>query len=373
MYFYFKSLCLLQRFRKKTRSRGGKEIDSRSAYSTMRPPSNRSNDFRGYEVPDYENDDYRGSRCQLDSAMSSTTPVRTYSTIDRCTKERFDFDYENSNSVEAAREFSRSNRDVYYAANQADSFQSSFAQDAGQQANSGVPRPLSARTAATTPGPSKGNYDENEEQQGFESDFNSSSNGKQLRFSNDFSSDKERHHHANVHQALAQNQQPPPAQQLSVASMPTVDRRTPPTPSVTAAAAQKLRFDETVTVTKFDRNAEQMFDDDDFSKADFTFAHDDQWASKKGKLLPHTTTQQMLHQHDHRPSRGQQDLIKKSESVNIFAKREIDPFENDDFFNVTNEQVGGATDAHDGGCSEETRNGNGFNWDKNFAKFDDNM
>lgn len=344
-------------FRKKTRTRSGKEIDSRSAYSTMRPPSNRSTEFRGYEPPDYENDDYRGSRRKLDSAMSGNGG-RNYATMDRRSKERFDFDYENSNSIEGSREFSRSNRDVYYATN-ADTFES-FSHDSSQQQQqpgSALQRPTSARITA---GQTKGNFDDNE-QQGFESDFNSSSNGKLLRFSNDFS-DKERHP---VHHSQQQ-----PQKQLSVASV-VVDRNTPPTSST---SAQKLRFDETVTVTKFDRNADQMFEDDDFSKAEFTFPNDDHWhpqVQKKSKLKPHTT-QQMLQQPDHRPTRSQQDLIKKSESVNIFAKREIDPFENDDFFNVANDQPSsGALNPVDG--SEENRNGNGFNWEKNFAKFDDNM
>lgn len=320
----------------------------------MRPSSNRSSEFRGYEPPEYENEDYRGSRRKLDSAMSGSGG-RNYSTVDRRSKERFDFDYENSNSIEGSREFSRSNRDVYYAAND-DTF-GSFSHDPAPQvgAGSALQRPTSARI--TSSGPTKGNF-EDKEQQGFDSDFNSSSNGKLIRFSNDFS-DKERHPQTANH----------PQQQLSVANV-VVDRNTPPTSS---ASAQKLRFDETVTVTKFDRNADQMFEDDDFSKADFTFSNDEQWqpqSQKKSKLKPAHTTQQMLQQPDHRPTRSQQDLIKKSESVNIFAKREIDPFENDDFFNVGNDQP----PQHDAvGGPEENRNGNGYNWEKNFAKFDDNM
>lgn len=55
---------------------------------------------------------------------------------------------------------------------------------------------------------------------------------------------------------------------------------------------------------------------------------------------------------------GRQENIKKSDSVNIFARKtDEDPFANDDFFN----------------SGEEKNTEDPFEWDKNnFANFDDN-
>lgn len=57
---------------------------------------------------------------------------------------------------------------------------------------------------------------------------------------------------------------------------------------------------------------------------------------------------------------GREKDIRKSESVNIFAKKSDDPFEDDDFFK-----------SGDGGGSEEQKDN--FNWNHNFAKFDNNI
>lgn len=166
-----------------------------------------------------------------------------------------------------------------------------------------------------------------EEEQGFESDFNSpppSNSGKIFRFSNDFS-EKET--------SSRQLKQQPIKSNSSFSNTPN---------------SAKLRFDENVTISKFDSSPAQMFEDD-FSKAEFSFENEDKWNSE----LPKKNLKQPKSYEN----------IKKSESVNIFAKKTIDPFEDDDFFK-TNEE-----NESDGVGSKPDP----FQWNKNFAKFDENI
>jgi disabled homolog 2 len=128
----------------------------------------------------------------------------------------------------------------------------------------------------------------------------------------------------------------------------------------------KLRFNETVKVAKFDKDkttttptpiAATSFEDDFSSKTSFD-EMEDQWNPEIPKKNNNSSK---LRQQQHNK---QQDNIKKSESINIFAKK-IDPFD-DPFF-------------------EESKNGNGsdnnnsargsggdFGWNRSFANFEDN-
>ncbi|KAL7051363.1 hypothetical protein ACKWTF_004443 [Chironomus riparius] len=120
---------------------------------------------------------------------------------------------------------------------------------------------------------------------------------------------------------------------------------------------QKLRFNENVSVSKFDKNAssQQMFEDDFLQS----------WTPSEAP--PTVGGTQMQSSLKKTAVKGnvvftRQENIKKSDSVNIFARKsDEDPFENDDFFS------GG-----DGG--NEKPEEDPFHWDSknNFANFDDN-
>ncbi|KAG4073767.1 hypothetical protein HA402_000991 [Bradysia odoriphaga] len=269
-----------RRFRKKMRSRGKDlPIDGRAnnyASTTMRyPPAHRSSELE-YEVADYENEpNYRMSRRKQEA-------LRTMTAERRKKDSSFSFD----RNMESMHKFSKSSRDVYYPDDQ-------YVDDGPKSARSRneyeyddyeeTPRSMNS---------GKFTFDD---EQGFESDFNSPSNGKSLRFSNDFS-EKETPR-LNTH---------------------SVQKSVTPNAEVTPTISQKLRFDDKITVSKFD-----LFEDDDFSKAEFSFENEDQWVAELPKKNLKTTAKR-------------QDNIKKSESVNIFAKKQEDPFEDDDFFAETN-------------------------------------
>lgn len=115
------------------------------------------------------------------------------------------------------------------------------------------------------------------------------------------------------------------------------------------SSQQKLRFNENVSVSKFDAEAssQQMFEDDFLEwPAEQTLSAGANIQSSL-KKVPGT-----FGRHEH---------IKKSDSVNIFARKsDEDPFENDDFFNEGNEQDDNGRDEQD------------FQWStkNNFANFD---
>lgn len=132
---------------------------------------------------------------------------------------------------------------------------------------------------------------------------------------------------------------------------------------------QKLRFNDKIKVSKFKTNFGEdeppedepvdnsdMFEDD-FSKVTLTSEEleaMDQWNEElpvRRGPKPNNTGEISA------------DNIRKSESVNIFAKKYEDPFEDDDFFNATNEN---------GDSKVKPPPPDPFNWDNNFAKFDDN-
>ncbi|XP_034656650.1 protein disabled isoform X3 [Drosophila subobscura] len=142
------------------------------------------------------------------------------------------------------------------------------------------------------------------------------------------------------------------------------DMEAPPT--ATPPITQKLRFDDNVKISQFDDAAFE----DDFAKASFDFEKEQQTvgtaATAAGGAAALTRKQNM------RTSKLQQrqELIKKSESVNIFAKKQEDPFEDDEFFKSPDQDE--PQKDNDG---EAAHSNNKFQWneDENFAKFDENM
>ncbi|XP_032309547.1 protein disabled isoform X6 [Drosophila ananassae] len=135
---------------------------------------------------------------------------------------------------------------------------------------------------------------------------------------------------------------------------------TPPTS--TPPITQKLRFDDNVKVSQFDDAAFE----DDFAKASFDF--------EKEQVTGAGGAGAMSRKQNMRTSKLQQrqELIKKSESVNIFAKKQEDPFEDDEFFRSPDQE-----DPKEQ-LDEQAESGGGggkFQWgeEANFAKFDENM
>ncbi|XP_017080974.1 protein disabled isoform X2 [Drosophila eugracilis] len=138
------------------------------------------------------------------------------------------------------------------------------------------------------------------------------------------------------------------------------EMETPPTS--TPPITQKLRFDDNVKVSQFDDAAFE----DDFAKASFDFEKEQGGSGTAGAGVSGA----MSRKQNMRTSKLQQrqELIKKSESVNIFAKKQEDPFEDDEFFKSPDQEP--STDQH----NDDAEAGK-FQWneDANFAKFDENM
>lgn len=339
------------------RSRG-KEIDCRTNYATMRHRGS-SGDGATLTYEDYA-DSYRGSRRKFDqSSRCMTQDRRTHH------KDTFEFD----RNMESMHKFSKSSRDVYYNDKDNDDdngYDNHTPPSHGPKSDHRRGTDYSCYEdyddEETPPPPRSGiggpNTKFNFDEQGFESDFNSpSSNGKALRFSNDFS-EKE----------SAANR---PRSTQNLTSITGQDAVTTPTSASTTS--QKLRFDDNITVSKFESpatGADDMFEDDDFSKAEFSFENEDQWMVQ----MPKKNLKSIRHAADN---------IKKSESVNIFAKKQDDPFEDDDFFKETTSTSPIAERNNNNSLTangSESNNGSStgvgqqqFKWEKNFAKFEDNI
>ncbi|XP_035791589.1 protein disabled-like isoform X2 [Anopheles albimanus] len=311
---------------------------------------------------------------------------------------------------------------------------------------------------------SSGNYEPPGD--GFESDFNSpptmgtattgpssmvvgGGQPKSYRFSNDFSIDKDRGgHYGQEHSAVGQGHQgnyhrhAPSHHQYkdSVGTEYSHQATTTPPPTSAPSSGSKLRFNENVTVSKFDAEATTMFEDDFAGRGSDveqdlggdpqqqqqggwpsthstspgpTAAAASSRASPAGtgasgptsnngsnkKILKtssqpsyhHTQHSQQYHQQQQQHQKQyHQDNIRKSDSINIFAKKVDDPFEDDDFFSSQGAErdpfgggSGGGAGSHEpsgaapgkaqassaGGVGAAT----GTGWDKNFANFDDNI
>lgn len=259
---------------------------------------------------------------------------------------------EHNRSMETMQRVSRNQRDMCYPNEKSDRYDKydSFDQSSkggGSRSSSRREREFSyddTPPAHPTVG-SANKFDFEPPDNGFESDFNAAPE-KNLRFSTDFSAVEKTVPAPQSTQSamssssarLGQNTHAIPIQSAgsSVAGSATASagnaeiiNSTPP--------QQKLRFDDKITVSKFD-----LFEDDDFSKAEFSFQNEDQWVEELPKKNNLKNISKMRHEN-----------IKKSESVNIFARNNNDPFEDDDFF------------ASGKRASEQNSN--------NFAKFDDNL
>lgn len=235
----------------------------------------------------------------------------------------------------------KDNSDYYLDKHRYSSQQKFDAFDFDAYNDSGIPSKPPTNTMRSSS--SKFSY---QEQGGFESDFNSSppsqptsqqptapstaaSTKSSFRFSNDFSSlEKDRGNFEN-------------------------------------STGPKLRFDDKVIISKFEND--QKFEDDFSKNSEF----------EQTKNINRSN------------SKFSKQEIKKSESVNIFAKKVDDPFEDDDFFNSSATPTTTPSQAAVTFSSSELGNGsrrrpsmNKSNvsmiqeeqhWEDNFAKFDENM
>lgn len=272
---------------------------------------------------------------------------------DRHTAAEYRRRVEHNRTIETMQRLSRSQRDTGYPNEKSDRYDKydSFDQSSkggGSRSSSRREREFSYDdTPPAHPNASSANkFDFETPDNGFESDFNAAPE-KNLRFSTDFSA---------VDKTTATPAPTSATSAISSSSSARLNQNTHSIPIQSAGGSgsgtvasgsaeitstppqQKLRFDDKITVSKFD-----LFEDDDFSKAEFSFQNEDQWVEelpKKNNLKNVTTAMKMRHEN-----------IKKSESVNIFARNNDDPFEDDDFFNKR--------------ASEQNSN--------NFAKFDDNL
>lgn len=299
--------------------------------------------------------------------------------------------HDSDRSMESMHRISRSNRDVYFQAEKEQRFTGKY--DPYEAVARGRPssrreREFNYETYEDTPHPnigSKFNFDAGD--QGFESDFNAAPE-KNLRFSTDFSGEKDS-------ARLAHHQQQQHMSNVSQPSPASGSEHVPTPPQ------QKLRFDDKITVSKFD-----LFEDDDFSKAEFSFENEDQWVDELPKKINLKNVSNsgsgggggsgigaasgtQLKRHDH---------IKKSESVNIFAKKQDDPFEDDDFFKKSSPEQNSCSNnskrngihnnnsSHNNNINSNTSNNSSiksknvvannnasYKWENNFAKFDENI
>ncbi|XP_062544006.1 protein disabled isoform X2 [Armigeres subalbatus] len=400
-----------RRFRKKSRTRS-KEPDIRPGYATMRYPPRSKEDYFDFDADTrgtgsgggmYDNDEeddvgtgkiepmdespsYYGRR-QPPPYYKPTTPRAEGRSLNDTliaqeAKKMARYEYEE----EAMRRMKKSNsRDLYFEGEEKERFSGKF----GSGSFGNVTPPKSTKHVrmelefedfgdtpqSTTSG--KFNFESGD---GFESDFNSPPappcgggqvphhTTKAFRFSNDFSEKDPGRHYQAYHKGQPQ----------SFGGF-EADFSTAPRPTSTAQTASKLRFNENVTVSKFSSESatgSHMFEDDFAGRSDNEL--EDQWTpempapltnSNGGKKILKTSSQQQSQQHDN---------LRKSDSVNIFAKKVEDPFEDDDFFSsgLTTEKDpfegngGGQGGGETGGTGGS---GGQSGWDKNFANFDDNI
>lgn len=244
---------------------------------------------------------------------------------------------------------SRSSRDVYYQSekdrySKLESFEPIARSRPGSRRERERDREFNYDTYEDTPHPNVGSSKFNFEptDQGFESDFNAVPE-KSLRFSSGETEPSRMMTTDNRSQSIASGSE---------------YTSTPP--------QHKLRFDDKITVSKFD-----LFEDDDFSKAEFAFENEDQWIGE----LPKKINLKSVSVNSKRPV----DNIRKSESVNIFTKKQDDPFADDDFFNKSSPDPNVSNGKKNGVHSSQksatiaAANNNNFQWDNNFAKFDENI
>uniref|UniRef100_A0A336LCN0 CSON006844 protein n=1 Tax=Culicoides sonorensis TaxID=179676 RepID=A0A336LCN0_CULSO len=345
--------------RRKMRGAKSEHPDYASTYATMRHPMrSRRDDYYDYDPEQVGDDMYYSRRAQQQQYYKSTTPRSENRSMDR-SLEKHRYDYEDDMDEFQGgnrRAFKKSNsRDLFYDEKERETFEdepkSTNVPSNKKQVRMGFEfndfeepsKNLSTTPSNNTPGPTKFTFEDG----GFESDFNSSSipgsggsNQKAFRFSNEFS-DKD-------------SPKQKTALRPSYDAAPMAEFSSPSNASHTSST-MKLRFNENVKVSQFDASNSNMFEDD-FGKANVD-TENDQWNSemplKKGNDKLSARQQQ------------QQDNIKKSESVNIFAKKkDFDPFEDDPFF---------LQNSNNNNNHNNSSKNNGDNISQNFANFDGKM
>jgi disabled family protein 2 len=127
-----------------------------------------------------------------------------------------------------------------------------------------------------------------------------------------------------------------------------------------ATTQPKLRFNENVSVSKFDKNSssQQMFEDDFLQSWSPELSGSGSNIQMQSSLKKTLVTSSYF---------NRQENIKKSDSINIFARKvDEDPFANDDFFN--------ADDEIDRTADQRDEKQDPFQWDSknNFANFNSN-
>ena len=348
-----------KRFRRKGKPPKGKEVELRSNYATIRYPQPQRKEFYSYDddgndYPDEQSPKNISPRLQDPDAAAyyarrkhagpnirnNTTPrseTKGFSEYSKPIPSRYP-DEEEFESRRRGPGFKKSSsRDLYvdepqeYYANPKLASGGYDDEDLHPKRQSNVRRidyPLEEQPqpAATSqpPNNNKFNFD------GFESDFNASP--KQ--------------------QEQPKSDQPQKFEfETDFASSTSLQKN--------GSSQQKLRFNENVSVSKFDANssAQQMFEDDFLEWTPEAPATGGNIQSSLKKVPgSNLKTNSVFNRHEN---------IKKSDSVNIFARKsDEDPFENDDFFNEGKEEV------NSNGRTEQDP----FHWSNknNFANFDDN-
>lgn len=301
----------------------------RSNYGSMRYPSASRGDDYEYEPGEYDEDDdvqYRDCRSRRDRA-----PYNDRRKL------------EHGRNMENMHRMSRSNRDVYQN-DKYGQFESTDRQTKGSSRSlSRREQDFNYESYEDTPHPnsSSNKFDFEPNDQGFESDFTSAPE-KSLRFSTNFTEDKTPTMRLSTNQqlptsipitAVSSDKQtspaplpphpPPPPQQQSQqqSQQPQQSQQQQQQPHQQQQQTPKLRFDDKITVSKFD-----LFEDDDFSQAEFSFENEDQWVEELPRKINLKNVTSIKRGHEN---------IKKSESINIFARNNDDPFEDDDFFKTS--------------------------------------
>lgn len=353
-----------KRQKRKSKPPKGKEVELRSNYATIRHPSHHQQrreyfDYEDESATAFEDEPPRNisPRSQEHEYYGRRRPPhgpnqRTFSSSSRSdskgfneySKPRYPDDEEYEARKRGQGPFKKStSRDLYVEDSRGDYYQKPGFDDDEQnvrrqqpgkrsdyseelptsQQQQSLQRPSSGQSQG---GNGKFNFD------GFESDF--------------IASPKQ-----------ADNQQPKSGSQQKF----SFESELLPSPNLNknSTSQQRLRFSENVSVSKFDSNSssQQMFEDD-FAEwtADTPQAASSniQSSLKKGNAS-NLKNNSFFARHEN---------LKKSESVNIFArKNDEDPFENDDFF-ASEEKNHPSAGEHDPFNQWGNKN--------NFANFDDN-
>ncbi|XP_058466817.1 protein disabled isoform X2 [Malaya genurostris] len=399
-----------RRFRKKSRTRS-KEPDVRPGYATMRYPPRSKEDYFDFE-PDvrgtgsggamYDNDDeeediggtkmvggdmnespsYYGRRQPPPPHYKPATPRSEGrnigdSLIAHEAKKMARYEYEE----ETMRRMKKSNsRDLYFEAEDKERYAGKF----GSGNFETVTPPKSGKHVRmefefdqfsdTHPTNFEGG-------DGFESDFNSPTapssgptqtphqGNKSFRFSSDFSEKDSSRHYQNLHHR----------NQPQGFSGFEADFAAPSRAAPSSQTASKLRFSENVTVSKFNSETgtagTHMFEDDFAGRSDNEM--EDQWTPDMHAPVTNMNGSKKILKTSSQSQPQQQDNIRKSDSVNIFAKKVEDPFEDDDFFASGSagekDPFEGTVQNRAGTGGQSEPAGGQSGWDKNFANFDDNI